>query len=81
MGSKLSRLPSRFPVGTKFVIEGRRAGEGEVQVFRRYIEFPDGTHVRLPARPDKRRVAAAAGQTRRPRRVAAKPDPHAGGRV
>ena len=91
MGSKLSRLPSRFPVGTKFVIEGRRAGEGEVQVFKRYIEFPDGTHVRLPARPDKRRTAkrepdkrrpaAAAGQTRRPRPVAAKADPQAGGRV
>lgn len=80
MGSKLSRLPSRFPVGTKFVIEGRRAGEGEVQVFKRYIEFPDGTHVRLPARPDKRRPAAAAGHTRRPRPVAAKQDPQAGGR-
>ena len=75
MGSKLSRLPSRFPVGTKFVIEGRRAGEGKVQVFKRYIEFPDGTHVRLPARPDKRRTAAAASQNRRPRPVAAKPDP------
>ncbi len=51
-------LPSRFPVGTKFVIEGRRAGEGEVQVFKRFIEFPDGTLVRLPPRPDKRRAVA-----------------------
>ena len=50
-----SRLPNRFPVGTKFVIEGRRGGEGqgddEVQVFSRYLEFPDGTFFPLPAHP------------------------------
>jgi hypothetical protein len=55
---KPKTLPSRFPIGTKFVIEGRRAGEGEVQVFKRYIEFPDGTLVRLPKRPEKSRTAA-----------------------
>lgn len=55
---KPKTLPSRFPVGTKFVIEGRRAGEGEVQVFKRYIEFPDGTLLRLPKRPAKSRTAA-----------------------
>ena len=54
--------PSRFPVGTKFVIEGRRAGEGQVQVFNRYLEFPDGTLFRLPARP-------ASANRRRPRRI------------
>jgi hypothetical protein len=50
-------LPSRFPVGTKFVIEGRPAGDGEVHVFKRYIEFPDGTLVSLPRRPQKNRAA------------------------
>jgi hypothetical protein len=45
------RLPSRFPVGTKFVIEGKRGREGQVQVFSRYLEFPDGTFFPLPARP------------------------------
>jgi hypothetical protein len=59
MAYRSSRLPSRFPVGTKFVIEGRRAGEGEVQVFKRYVEFPDGTHVRLPVRPEKTKAAPA----------------------
>ncbi|MGA8920254.1 MAG: hypothetical protein WB540_16125, partial [Pseudolabrys sp.] len=53
MASRLSRLPSRFPVGTKFVIEGKRGGEGQVQVFSRYLEFPDGTFFPLPARPPK----------------------------
>ncbi len=46
MASVTRGLPSRFPVGTKFVIEGRPGGQG--RVFRRYLEFPDGTRVRLP---------------------------------
>ena len=51
MASSLSRLPSRFPVGTKFVIEGRCGIEGQLQVYSRHIEFPDGTFIPLPARP------------------------------
>jgi hypothetical protein len=62
MASSLSRLPSRFPVGTKFVIEGRPASEGQPQVFKRYIEFPDGTFLRLPSRRVKR---TTAGRIRR----------------
>jgi hypothetical protein len=41
-----SKLPSRFPVGTKFVIEGGRGGQ-----FSRHLEFPDGTLLPLPKRP------------------------------
>jgi hypothetical protein len=56
MAYESSRLPSRFPVGTKFVIEGRRGGEGqEVQVFSRYLEFPDGTFFPLPTHPVQRK--------------------------
>lgn len=54
MASRIRGLPSRFPDGTKFVIEGRSRGEGQVQVYRRYLEFPDGTRIRLPLRPGKR---------------------------
>jgi hypothetical protein len=61
MAYSSSRLPSRFPVGTKFVIEGRRGGEGQVQVFNRYLEFPDGTFFPLPTRPVNRK----SGATRR----------------
>jgi hypothetical protein len=68
MPSSSSRLPSRFPVGTKFVIEGKRGGEGQVQVFSRYLEFPDGTFFPLPTRPVQRK----SGITRR----AAKPRAH-----
>ena len=46
-----NRLPSRFPVGTKFVIEGKPGREGQVQVSSRYLEFPDGTFFPLPVRP------------------------------
>ena len=58
MAYSSDRLPSRFPVGTKFVIEGKRGGEGQLQVFSRYLEFPDGTFLPLPVRPTKRKSAA-----------------------
>jgi hypothetical protein len=51
MRSQAARLPSRFPVGTRYVIEGRA---GRIQL--RYLEFPDGRQVKLPSEP--------AGQSR-----------------
>jgi predicted component of type VI protein secretion system len=62
-----SKLPSRFPVGTKFVIEGRTGGEGQVQVYSRHLEFPDGTLVRLPARPVPAQLKPKAPISRRQR--------------
>jgi hypothetical protein len=62
-----SRLPSRFPVGTKFVIEGKRGGEGQLQVFSRYLEFPDGTFFPLPVRPTTRKSPPGRSQARRSR--------------
>ena len=67
MASSLSRLPSRFPVGTKFVVEGRSGGEGQVQVFNRYLELPDGTCFRLPQRPGKRKSVAVGRRSRHSR--------------
>jgi hypothetical protein len=61
-----SKLPSRFPVGTKFVIEGRRGGGG-VQVVNRYLEFPDGTFFPLPARPMPAQLKPKAPISRRQR--------------
>jgi hypothetical protein len=54
-------------VGTKFVIEGKRGGEGQVQVFSRYLEFPDGTFFPLPVRPSKRKSAPTGRRARRSR--------------
>ncbi len=58
MSSSAVRLPSRFPVGTRFVIEGR---DGRVQ--RRYLEFPNGRQVVLPA--EGLRAPARQSNTRR----------------
>lgn len=66
MASSSSRLPSRFPVGTKFVIEGRSGGEGQVQVYSRYLEFPDGTFFPLPAHPVQRK-SGISRRARKPR--------------
>jgi hypothetical protein len=67
MAYRISRLPERFPVGTKFVVEGKRGGKGRAQVFTRYLEFPDGTHISLPARPAPRTSAPKSAPTTRRR--------------
>jgi hypothetical protein len=54
------RLPSRFPEGTKYVVEGRSGGG-----FSRYLEFPDGTQLRLPVRPAKAGAAGSGGRRNR----------------
>jgi hypothetical protein len=48
MSELADRLPSRFPVGTRYVIEGRGGGEGRLRIHLRYLEFPDGRQVDLP---------------------------------
>jgi hypothetical protein len=49
MGSLADGLPSRFPIGTRYVVEGRGGGEGRLRIRLRYLEFPDGRHLELPA--------------------------------
>jgi hypothetical protein len=48
MGSFADHLPSRFPVGTRYVVEGRGGDRGRLRIHLRYLEFPDGRHVQLP---------------------------------
>ena len=54
LSSRVSRLPKRVPVGTRYVVEGRPGGDGDLRISLRYLEFPDGTRVRLPADPGER---------------------------
>ena len=68
MTSRSVRLPNRFPVGTKFVIEGRSGGGGQVQVFKRYIELPDGTFFALPTHSVQRKSGSRALPPRGARR-------------
>ena len=47
MSSVADCLPDRFPVGTRYVIEGRGGGEGCLRIYSRYLEFPDGRKMEL----------------------------------
>jgi hypothetical protein len=43
-----SRLPRSFPVGARYVVEGRGGEAGHLQVFARYVVLPGGRHIKLP---------------------------------
>ena len=62
MKSSTSQLPSRFPVGTRYVVEGSRGSQGGLRVRSRYLEFPDGKHLDLLVHnPDRRRSGHRRG--------------------
>jgi hypothetical protein len=62
-------LPSRFPVGTRYVIEGKPGKKGELHIVSRQLIMPDGQAIELKAgivsfdRP--RAAATRLKQTRR----------------
>jgi hypothetical protein len=64
MGSLADRLPSRFPVGTRYVVEGR-GNQGQLRICSRYLEFPDGRQIDLPVEPIGRRRARVRPSGRR----------------
>jgi hypothetical protein len=41
MSSLADGLPSRFPIGTRYVVEGRGGEQGRLRIRLRYLEFPD----------------------------------------
>jgi hypothetical protein len=67
MRSQAVRLPSRFPVGTRFVIEGSGGDKGRLRVHSRYIKFPDGRQVDVPG--DLAASSGARSTLRRRRRA------------
>jgi hypothetical protein len=44
-----TRLPWRFPVGAKYVVEGYGGDEGNFQVIARYVVMPGGQRINVPA--------------------------------
>jgi hypothetical protein len=52
---QVDRLPARFPVGTRYVIEGRNG-----RIHTQYLEFPDGRQVDLSAGPFGRRTPSGS---------------------
>jgi hypothetical protein len=49
MAQKSARLPTRFPIGTTYVVEARGSVQG-MTLMHRYVRFPDGRRVELTAR-------------------------------
>jgi hypothetical protein len=65
----MSRLPSRFPVGTRFVVEGQPGKDGRLQIVSRYLVMPNGTEVDLMARRPKRPAGKARSRPASARRA------------
>lgn len=64
-----NRLPRRFPVGTRYVLEGVPAGSGQLRVISRLLVLPNGRQFDLtdmPADPAPRRRARRSNGRRRP---------------
>jgi hypothetical protein len=56
-----SRLPRRFPVGARYVVEGFGGEEGGLRVIARYVVLPGGQRINVPAdlsRPTSPRALA-----------------------
>lgn len=64
-----SRLPSRFPIGTRYVVEGTPGKDGTFRITSRFVVLPNGTELPLPLKP-ARRVRARAVAARRAARDA-----------
>jgi hypothetical protein len=47
------QLPSRFPVGTRYIVEGKPGKGGQLQIVSRYVVMPSGVRYDLMA-PSKR---------------------------
>ncbi len=69
MGSFAEGLPNPFPVGTRYVVEGHGGAQGALRIHLRYLEFPDGRQVKLPADVvNRRRAQRRQGARRAPGR-------------
>jgi hypothetical protein len=58
------RLPSRFPVGTHYIVEGEPGKDGQMRIISRYVVLPSGIRFdlmtrakRVPKRADLARKA------------------------
>jgi hypothetical protein len=74
-----SPLPKRFPVGARYVVEGRGGEDGHLRVVSRYVVLPGGPRINVPSDPGQTpglsahapRHKRARGRAR-PSRMAAK---------
>jgi hypothetical protein len=52
-----SRIPSRFPVGTRYIVEGKPGKGGKLEVLSRYLIMPNGRRYDLTKSAAQRRPA------------------------
>jgi hypothetical protein len=52
------RFPSRFPVGTHYILEGEPADGGKLRIISRYLVMPSGVRYDLVARAERARKPA-----------------------
>jgi len=45
------RLPKRFPIGARYVVEGRSDAHDMLRVLSRYVLLPDGRRIDVPVEP------------------------------
>jgi hypothetical protein len=62
--ARSARLPKRFPVGTRYVVEGRAGGKGLFLVSARYVVLPNGRRLDLPAKNVAVKCGCAAARRR-----------------
>jgi hypothetical protein len=67
---KQRKLPARFPVGTRYIIEGEPGTAGKLRVLSRYVLMPNGVRYDLMTPKAVRQVRPIArGRTRSVRPV------------
>ena len=49
--SQSNVLPERFPVGARYVVEGRGGEDGHLRVVSRYVVLPGGQRTNVPSDP------------------------------
>jgi hypothetical protein len=77
-----SRLPRRFPVGAKYVVEGYGGEEGNLRLIARYVVLPGGRRINVPtdlSQPVSPR-ALAFRRSSNPKRSQAKGHPESVGK-
>jgi hypothetical protein len=52
------RLPSRFPVGTRYIVEGQPEKGGQLRIVSRYVVMPSGVRYDLMAPTERARKPA-----------------------
>jgi hypothetical protein len=48
-----SPLPKRFPIGARYVVEGRGGEDGRLRVVSRYVVLPGGQRINVPSDPSQ----------------------------